>query len=213
MKNALFKYLKDEEIEHVIELVQGEQKQYAQHTVIVPYNTLIEKIGIVVQGKIKVVRYNVAGDEVIQAILGVNEMFVESFVFSNKKTSVEVITMKDSEILWISKKSLDLLAKTEPYYYATIIEALLEILANKNIQLNERNNIITQATLEDKVMEYLRNVVREQGSNKVEIEVKQEQLASYLHCHRSALNTTLKKLEEAGKLSYHNQTYELLEEQ
>lgn len=210
MKNILFSRFNEEEQEGVIKEVQGRKMKYKGQEVIIPYNTKVSKIGIVYKGKIKIVRYNYAGDEVIQGILKEDEIFLESFVYSNIPVSVEVIAMKDSEILWIEKNELEESANKNPMIYSKIMSSLVELLANKNIRMNERNNLITQATLEDKIMEYLRDQVRRKGSTSFRIELKQEELASYLHCNRSALNSTLKRLKEEKKIEYEKQNYKLL---
>lgn len=210
MKNILFRNFNEEQQIELMRILDIKKETYKALDLIVSYNSKVSRIGIVLKGRVKIVRYNYAGDEVIQNILKEDELFLESFVYSNQPVSVEVIALKESEILWIEKREIENCASVNPMFYAKMMNSLVELLATKNITMNERNNVITQATLEDKIMEYLREQVRKQGSNTIRIELRQDELASYLHCNRSALNSMLRRLKEEKKIEYEKQNFKLL---
>jgi len=86
-------------------------------------------------------------------------------------------------------------------YHTKLIENMLELIANKNLQLQSRMEIISLKAVRAKVMRYLESFVPKQGRN-ITIPFNREEMADFLCVERSALSHELSKMKRDGLIEY-----------
>lgn len=89
---------------------------------------------------------------------------------------------------------------------------MLSIIAYKNTLLNQKIEIVTKRSTKDKVLSYLSTESNIHNSTEFNIPFNRQQLADYLAVDRSALSTTLSKLQSDGLISFKKNHFVLLKE-
>ncbi|MDD7140823.1 MAG: helix-turn-helix domain-containing protein [Phascolarctobacterium succinatutens] len=88
---------------------------------------------------------------------------------------------------------------------------IVSILADNNTRLIEKTEILCKKTLRGKIMAYLEQEARYNGSDKFTIPFNRTDLANYLDADRSALTRELARMRADGLISFEKNTFEILE--
>ena len=86
-------------------------------------------------------------------------------------------------------------------FHTKLIENMLGLIANKNLMLQSRMEIVCMKSVRAKVLQYLKSFVPEQG-REITIPFNREKLAEYLCVERSALSHELAKMKRDGLIEY-----------
>ena len=95
-------------------------------------------------------------------------------------------------------------------FHALLIRNLLEVLAVKNLTMNEKLIHLTQRTTRDKLLSYLSVCSARAGEPEFEIPYNRQQLADYLSVDRSAMSAELSRLRAQGILVCKKNRFRLL---
>ena len=87
---------------------------------------------------------------------------------------------------------------------------LIEMMADENIRMGHKIEILAERGLRDRVIVYLNILARRFQSNVVTVPLSREQLASYLCVNRSALSNELSKMRQDGIISFKGREFCLL---
>jgi CRP-like cAMP-binding protein len=87
---------------------------------------------------------------------------------------------------------------------------MLNILANKNINLTQKLEHVTGHNTREKLLSYLSERARLTGKSKFTIPLNRQELADFLAVERSAMSAELSRMQSDGILSYHKNEFELL---
>lgn len=200
-KLSFFSGFTEQEQEHILVSLQAYKKTYASMQVLLHSGDPIQAFGILAKGKLCVQRVRYDGEVRIQSFLEPKDIFAESFVFAKQPYAlVDVIAMKESEVWWISPEAFYRLGEQEPALFLRMNQNVLQMLAQKNVFLSNKNNIVTQDRLESKVLEYLRLEQEQKHQQPVIVPFTRTQLANYLHCNRTALSRVLSTLESQQRI-------------
>ena len=95
-------------------------------------------------------------------------------------------------------------------FHALLIRNLLEVLAVKNLTMNEKLIHLTQRTTRDKPLSYLPSALPGRGSRSLKFPYNRQQLADYLSVDRSAMSAELSRLRAQGILVCKKNRFRLL---
>ena len=84
--------------------------------------------------------------------------------------------------------------------HKTLSQNLIRVLAEKNMQLNEKAGFLSQRTTREKLLAYLSAQARRSGSASFRIPFDRQQLADYLSVNRSAMSAELSNMQRDGLL-------------
>ena len=88
--------------------------------------------------------------------------------------------------------------------------ALIEMLADDNIRMTHKIEILAERGLRSRIMVYLNVLARKSGSDTVSVKMSREQMAQYLCVNRSALSNELNKMKREGLIDFQRGTFRLL---
>ena len=91
-----------------------------------------------------------------------------------------------------------------------LTDNMIRLIAEKNIRLIEKTEIIAKKTLREKIMTYLPLQSQRCGITYFEITLDRTALADYLCADRSALSRELARMKDEGLIDYHKSTFRLL---
>ena len=87
---------------------------------------------------------------------------------------------------------------------------MLKILAQRNMLLNSKINLLSQRTIREKLLSYFSMIITQNKSKKFRIPFSRNQLAEFICVDRSALSRELSKMKEEGLLKFEKDDFELL---
>lgn len=210
-KIPLFDKINNDDLLHVLECLNAKTMTFNKNDIILNQGDTAKHIGIILNGKIKIINDDFYGNRNILTSLESGEIFAEAFAFAeNIKMSVSVICESDSEILFIDYKKIVNSCHKCCSCHNTIIFNLLRILSNKNITLNQKIEFISKRTTKEKILTYLNFEAKKNNSNIFDIPFNRQELADYLCIDRSAMSRQLSKLKEHGYLDFDKNHFKLL---
>ena len=84
----------------------------------------------------------------------------------------------------------------------------INIITQKNMEVRGRLKLLSQKTIEERIMFYLISEVKKEGTKKIKIKSK-EDLAHTLNIPRPSLSRELIKLKEQGIINYNKNHIEI----
>ena len=168
-------------------------------------------IGIVLSGNIQILTDDFYGKRSITSSLNKGALFAEAFACAGLTTlPVDILSCDDTDIMFINSDKLFSSCSTGCEFHHTIIENLLNIVAKKNLMLNQKLQYISHKTTREKIMAYLNDQAKKQRSNEFTIPFDRQSLADYLGVERSAMSAEISKLVKQGIIETNRSSFKIL---
>ena len=194
LRSALFHGLTPEDLEQLLQRHPPVCRRYHRKEYLLHAGETIERFGLVVEGSVTVMKEDFWGNRNILARIQPSELFAESYaIAAHQVLGVSVMTDEGAVVLFFHMG--EFLAPTaEPDKLSgQILRNLLQVVTQKNLQLNAKLTHLTQRTTRDKLLSYL-----------------SEQLADYLSVNRSAMSQELCQLRDEGRIRFRRNHFALL---
>lgn len=167
-------------------------------------------IGIVLTGRLQIVRTDFFGNRSIIASLAPGELFGESFACAGVEAiPVTVMAAKAAEILLIDCFKILHTCSNACCFHQQIIYNLLQIVAAKNLVFHQKIEVTSKRTTREKLMTYLMLQAKRQGSLEFEIPYDRQELADYLEVERSGLSAEIGKLCRQGVIAANRRKFKI----
>ena len=88
---------------------------------------------------------------------------------------------------------------------------IVSILADNNTRLIEKTEILCKKTLRSKIMAYLEQEARYNGSDSFEVPFNRTDLANYLDADRSAMTRELARMKAEGLIDFTKNNFTILQ--
>ena len=158
-------------------------------------------VGVVLSGGVQVVQDDYYGNRSVLSILQPGDSFGEAFSCAGLDSMpVSVIAVRDSTVLLLNCRRILTLCSHACHFHSLLIQNLLQGLAQKNLAFTQKVRYMSQKTTRDKLMTYLLDQAKQQGSAEFVIPCDRQTLADYLGVERTAMSTELSKLKKSGQL-------------
>lgn len=162
-----------------------------------------DSIGIVIKGTVKISNFLINDTEFVISILEENDIFGENLMFSsNNFYPGYIYATTNASIMFIKKDAfIELLSIDNDFklYY-------LRYISNKFIELQTRIKILSQPTIKEKFLFYLRLSSKKTGSCYIKSITK---LANYLNVPRPSLSRSISELIDENKIIVNNKYYKI----
>lgn len=164
---------------------------------------LINRICIVQQGVVRAEKKYVNGDLHLLSIFEENSIFGLEVALSPKQNSpIDYIANEECTVIQISLASIERLP-----YEAAIKRKLTEMLADQNIRMANKIEILAERGLRDRIMIYFHILAQKAGSNVIDVRMSREQMSQFLRVNRSALSNEISKMCREGLIEFHRHQY------
>lgn len=205
----LFSNISHSDLSSILCCLDAKEKTYQKNEVVLLSGDPVNYVGVVISGSVKIVRDDVNGNQTIVGEVSQGEMFAESFACAEVFHSpVSIITIEKTQILLCDYRKVITTCSNSCVFHNQLIENMLKIIANKNIYLNQKINIISKRTLREKIVTYLEYVGK--GEKQFTINLNREEMANYLCADRSALSNELSKMQKDGLIRYSKNSFEII---
>ncbi len=205
----LFNNVAVEDLEEVLNFFDSYTKQYEKNSIIKQLWDSIDKAGIVLNGLVSIKFLSDYGNEHKISMLGQGSIFALSFA-CNKRLggdTIEIVSDNDSEILFLKLSRLFDSDEKKSKALEQVSINLLRELAEKNVFLNKKIEILSHHKIRDRVIVYLKSVSK--GKKTFKIPLNRETMALFLGVERSSLSRELSNMKKEGIIDYNANEFSL----
>jgi CRP/FNR family transcriptional regulator, dissimilatory nitrate respiration regulator len=209
--NPLFSQIQEKELMGMLSCLCARVQPFQKDSYLILAGDLVRSIGIVLKGKVAVVRESEDGLRNLVAVLVPGECFGESFACSdNPEAFVSVVAMEDCEVLFLDCKKIVTTCSSACVFHTRLIENILSMLSEKILGLNQKLEIVSKRKIREKLLTFFETQKKNAGTNVFSIPYNREQLADFLFVDRSALSNELCKMRDEGLIRFQKNRFELL---
>ena len=207
----LFRGIDPSELPDIMQCTGTIPKTYERNQEIIPKPEISDAVGIIITGNVKIRMEDIWGNYTVAASLTRGDTFGESFGFGGKeRVGISVFTTTKCEILFMPFMSIVHLSADDRHSHKVLFTNMIKIMADRNLDLLEKMEIVTKRTLRDKVLSYLSSQCRQNGSKFFMAPMGRTEMAEYLCADRSALTRELNHLRSDGIIDYDRNTFKIL---
>lgn len=200
-KVKLFDGIKDD-LPSLLSCLGSEKKTYHRGEIILMAGQAVSDIGVVLTGEIQLIHEDFNGNRTILTELGPTQIFAEAFASAGISESPNTVLAKtDSQILFLGVDRIITTCPASCTFHNRLIKNLLGILACKNILLANKNQLLSQRSIREKILSYLSMQAKKNNSTDFEISFNRSELADFLCVDRSALSRVLSQLQKEKRLT------------
>ncbi len=208
----LFAGLEESDFPEIVSCLHAKVKMYPKGSILLLVGENIKHIGIVLSGNVEISRQDYSGNRLIINLLEYPAIFGEAFVCAGAKTSPVTITaLTNVKIMLIDFKRIINNSPNINKFHMVLISNMLSMLADKNLVLNNRIELISKKTTRAKLASYLLQATGADLECNILIPYNRNQLAEYLGVNRSAMSKELCAMRAEGILDFRKNNFEILD--
>ena len=205
----LFYGIQESEMTAMLGCIGAYLKEYKKNQYIITLEENVEAVGILLSGKVDMIKEDLWGNKTLLVSMQKGELFGESFSCGIvKNATVSFIADTASKILFLPFSRI--LRTCNMSCNHRLIENMVTVIAEKNVALMDKVDILSKKTLREKISTYLLQEASKQQSLYFDIPLGRVQLAEYLCADRSALTRELNIMKSEGYIDFDKNTFRLL---
>ena len=198
---SLFSGIGQADLKAMLECLDGKFMAFPKGAPVFLEGDPAQLVGVVLSGGVQVVQDDYYGNRSVLSILQPGESFGEAFSCAGlDRMPVSVFAIKDSEVLLLNYRRILTLCSHICHFHRLLIQNILKGLAQKNLAFTQKVRYMSQKTTKEKLLAYLLDQAKQQGSASFVIPCERQALADYLGVERSAMSAEISKLKKAGLL-------------
>lgn len=207
----LFEGIPLEDLDAMLSCIGGHTVEVGKGQSIFQEGDPATHVGMVLSGAVRLVRADYYGNRSIVAHIGPAELFGETYACAAVTAlPVSVVADTDSKVLLMDCRRITTSCTNACVFHNRMIFNLLRMVATKNLVFDQKIQVTSQRTTREKLMAYLLNQAKLQGSSSFTIPYDRQGLADYLEVDRSGLSAEISKLRKEGILESERNHFVLL---
>ena len=181
--------------------VNTKRQLFYNKDLILSYTPIKKKIGFITYGKANILKMDKDGNTTILRELKENDIFSNLF-FQDSEDEIYIESEQETEVIFIDYYKVLKDCNKACFFHNNLVLTLFDLLVIDNKQQNEKIELLSKRTVEEKILFFLKNRMNEKGIFKVTTSYKA--ISEYLFVDRSNLMRELKKMEEKGIIERDN---------
>lgn len=209
----LFDNIEGGELQALFHCLQPRIAEYAKGEFIALVGDAVEGIGILLEGRIEVLKENLLGQSVVVASFGRGQIFGEVAAFSKETTwpsSVRVV--ENATVMTIRSEHFSGRCQQDCHYHRQLMQNMLHILAEKALVLNRKVDFLSVKTIRGKIAAMIYETVLAKHATTVTLPYTRETMAKMLNVARPSLSRTLVQMKEEGIIDFNRSEFTVLDE-
>ena len=209
--SPLFEGIEDVELKPLLQCLMPSRRTIGKNEYVFLAGGSLQSVGIVLSGSVHVLQEDYWGNRTILAHIPPGGLFGEAFAWAELDClPVSVIAVEKTEILMLDDKRMITTCSSACDFHAALIKNMLKLLANKNILLTQKMEILTRRTTRERLLAYLSTQAVKTGKNRFTIPFSRQQLADFLAVERSAMSAELSRMQADGLIRTKRSEFTLL---
>ena len=210
-RTKLFSGVGEEDISSLLSCLGARKKEYKKGEYILREGEHIRDIFILVEGKIHIQKDDYWGNRSILSVISVGEMFGEGYAAPESGALLnDVVAVEDSSVIFFDVKRILTTCSSACCFHNMIVQNMFFAISDKNRRLVQKLGHMSGRTTRAKLISYLSEEAKCQGSSAFTIPFNRQQLADYLCVDRSAMSNELCKMRDEGMIKFEKSRFELL---
>ncbi len=197
---ALFHGLREAQIREMLPCLSARQSRFRRGQFLLRAGDRVAFAGILLSGEAEVLQEDFWGNRNLLAAVGPGDLFAEAFACAHAVSPVSVLCKTDGSVLYLNVRAVFSPCEKSCAQHKALSQNLIRVLAEKNMQLNEKAGFLSQRTTREKLLAYLSAQARRAGSASFRIPFDRQQLADFLSVNRSAMSAELSRMQREGLL-------------
>lgn len=197
---ALFHGLREAQIREMLPCLSTRQSRFRRGQFLLRAGDRVAFAGILLSGEAEVLQEDFWGNRNLLAAVGPGDLFAEAFACAHAVSPVSVLCKTDGSVLYLNVRAVFSPCEKACAQHKALSQNLIRVLAEKNMQLNEKAGFLSQRTTREKLLAYLSAQARRAGSASFRIPFDRQQLADFLSVNRSAMSAELSRMQREGLL-------------
>ena len=210
-RSGLFAGVLESEAKAMLSCLNARIGRYKKGEYVLRQGQPLQDIIICVEGTLHVQKDDYWGNRSILRQIGVGEMFGEAYIAPESGVlQNDVVAVEDSTVIFFDVRRILTTCSSACRFHSAVIQNLLFAIAEKNRILVQKLGHMSKRTTREKLLSYLSEEAKRQGSAAVTIPFNRQQLADYLSVDRSAMSNELCKMRDEGLLNFNKNCFHLL---
>ena len=210
-RTKLFSGVGEEDIASLLSCLGARKKEYKKGEYILREGEHISDIFILVEGKIHIQKDDYWGNRSILSVISVGEMFGEGYAAPESGALLnDVVAVEDSSVIFFDVKRILTTCSSACRFHNMIVQNMFFAISDKNRRLVQKLGHMSGRTTRAKLISYLSEEAKRQGSSSFTVPFNRQQLADYLCVDRSAMSNELCKMRDEGMIKFEKSRFELL---
>lgn len=209
--NILFKGIDSNDCLRMIKCFNADIRKYNSGSCIAEFIDCTDRLGIIINGRAVIVRYDINGVRTIIEYLEESSLFGTFFTTGiSSRSSLEITAETDCEVMFVRREELTKRCENACACHSKVVENLLDLMSEKSVQLGQRIDVLSQRTIEEKLISYLHIIEDRTPKGKTpQIPFSTTALSDYLCVNRSALQRQISKMRADGTLIFSKRKFKL----
>ena len=210
-RTKLFSGVGEDDIASLLSCLGARKKEYRKGEYILREGEHISDIFILVEGKIHIQKDDYWGNRSILSVISVGEMFGEAYSSPESGALLnDVVAVEDSSVIFFDVKRILTTCSSACRFHNMIVQNMFFAISDKNRKLVQKLGHMSGRTTRTKLISYLSEEAKRQGSSAFTVPFNRQQLADYLCVDRSAMSNELCKMRDEGMIKFEKSRFELL---
>jgi CRP/FNR family transcriptional regulator, dissimilatory nitrate respiration regulator len=211
-KVELFENIAQNELEAILKCLNSSVKRYNKDEFILLHENIITSIGIILNGEVLITKEDFNGNRSITAILKPGEVFGEVLACAEfNKIPVTVIAATECEVMFVEFNRIITTCSSACSFHTRLIKNMLKLIANKNILLNNKIEILSKRSIREKLSAFLMFQINKIENKNFQIDFNRNELADFLSIDRSAMSRELCKMRDGGIIEFDKNKFKIID--
>lgn len=202
----LFQGLNEHELDMLLHCLHRYKQNYKKGEYIHFEQDRIEYVGVILSGRVHMLKEDIWGHETLLAYLGHGELMGETFALQKESNAFHsFVAGENCVILFLAMQNLLHACPRQCSFHSLLIQNMFDLMGKKNIKLLERSEIISKPSLRGKILAFLSLEAQKQQRLEITLPLNRSSMAQYLQCNRSAMTRELSRMQSEGLLTLKGQ--------
>lgn len=210
-ETQMFQGANEEEIAAMLSCLGTRVCTYKKGEYVLHQGGQLSDILVLAEGRLHIQKDDYWGNRSILGQISAGDMFGEAYAAPDSGPLLnDVIAVADSVVICFDVKRIITACPSACRSHAAVIQNLFFAISEKNRKLVQKLSHISRRSTREKLISYLSEEAKRQGSAAFVIPFNRQQLADFLSVDRSAMSNELCKMRKEGLLEFDRNRFRLL---
>lgn len=210
--SRLFSDIKRDDIQKMLLCLKPLIKGYEKNGLIRLEGDPFNYIGLVLSGRVSILKEKASGARVVISMLHPGEMFGEMAAFSEiNKWPFTVQCIENTVVLFIPKKNIVGECSQMCPWHRRLIQNFIKIVSINALKLSDKVEYLTIKSMRGKIAAFLFDEYKKENKLSFNVLLNRNEMAEFLNVSRPSMSRELIKMKNEGIIDYHLSNFKILD--